>query len=164
MRWIFLDHIHELRPGEYIQGEVSFPPHLEIFEDHFPGWPVVPGVLLLEALAQLSGKAIGYTVRWTRGDWPFPILSMIRGVKFRRFVRPGERVVLQAEFTALRDESAGMKVRALVDDKVVAQAEQIFVFNALPLEDPAERERLEAVEGSELARLWPDFDPEVWTS
>ncbi len=164
MRWIFLDRIHDLRPGEIIRGEVCFPPHLEIFDDHFPGWPVVPGVLLLEALAQLSGKAIGYTVRWTRGDWPFPILSMIRGVKFRRFVRPGEGVQLEAVFTALRAESAAMKVRALVDEKVVAQADQIFVFNALPLEDPQERVRLEAVEGSELARLWEGFDPEVWTS
>ena len=164
MRWIFLDHIDELVPGERIRGRVTFAPELDIFRDHFPGWPVVPGVLLMEALAQLSGKAIGYTVRLDRGDWPFPILSMMSGVKFRRFVRPGEVVELESVFDALRDESAAMKVRAKVDGAVRAQAEQIFVFNAVPIEDPAHRQKLETIEGGELARLWPGFDPKVWSA
>jgi len=99
MRWVFLERIDELVPGERIRGVTTFPPELEIFDDHFPGWPVVPGVLLLEALAQLAGKAIGYTVRLHRGDWPFPILSLLRGVKFRRFVRPGQQVQQGAEKT-----------------------------------------------------------------
>ena len=157
-----MEQIDELVPGERIVGRTRWSPDLEIFEDHFPGWPVVPGVLLLEAMAQLSGKAIGYTVRLERGDWPFPILSMMRNVKFRRFVRPGEEVQLEADFAGLRDESCAMKVRARVDGKVRAQAEQVFVFNAVPLEDPAHGARLEAVEGAELARLWAGFDPKVW--
>lgn len=143
---------------------MTWPEDLEIFQDHFPGWPVVPGVLQLEAMAQLAGKAIGYTVRQQRGDWPFPILSMIRDVKFRRFVKPGQEVILEADFVALRDESAIMKVRSRVDGKIMAQAEEVFVFNAVPLEDNADSARLEAVEGAELARLWPGFDPKVWTS
>ena len=137
---------------------------LQLFDDHFPKWPVVPGVLLMEALAQLSGKAIGYTVRRERKYWPFPILSMMQKVKFRRFVSPDQEVVLTAKFKALRDESAVMMVRAYVDDVVMAQAEQVFVFNAVPSEDPADGKQLEAVEGAELARLWAGFEPDVWSA
>jgi 3-hydroxymyristoyl/3-hydroxydecanoyl-(acyl carrier protein) dehydratase len=116
----------------------------------------------MEALAQLSGKAIGYTVRAQRGDWPWPILSMMRDVKFRKFVRPDEEVVLEARFLALRDESASMKVVARRDGRPVAQAEQIFVFQAVPIEEPDVRRRVEDVEAGELKRLWPGFDPKVW--
>lgn len=164
MRWIFLDRIDELVAGEKVTGSTVFPADLPFFVDHFPGWPVVPGVVLLETLAQLAGKGIGYTVRSQRGDWPFPILSMMDGVKFRRFVRPDQRVELEATFRALREESASMRVKARVDGKVVCQAEQIFVFNAVPLEDPEAAAKLETLEGAELARLWPGFDPGVWTS
>ena len=123
-------------------------------------FPVVPGVLLMEALAQLSGKLIGYTVREERGDWPFPILSMMNGVKFRRFVRPEECVQLEVKLDSLREEMAGVKVRARVDGTVVAQAEQIFVFNAVPLENDADRERVEDLERAQLEQLWADC-PEI---
>jgi 3-hydroxyacyl-[acyl-carrier-protein] dehydratase len=162
VRWVFLSRIDELVPGEVVRGRTSFSPDLELFQDHFPQWPVVPGVLLLEALAQLAGKGIGYTVRLNRGDWPVPILSMIHAAKFRRFVRPGQEVELEATFDALRDESAAMKVRARHEGKVVAQAEQVFVFNAVPFENPEHGRLLEETEGAELARLWSGFDPSVW--
>jgi 3-hydroxyacyl-[acyl-carrier-protein] dehydratase len=160
---VFLARIDELVPGEVVRGATRFPPELELFGDHFPEWPVVPGVLLLEAMAQLAGKGIGYTVRLHRGDWPFPILSMMHGVKFRKFVRPGEEVVLESRFDALRDESAAMRSRAYVADRLVAQAEQTFVFNAVPIEDRDHRRRLEVVERAELARLWRDFEPTSWS-
>jgi 3-hydroxymyristoyl/3-hydroxydecanoyl-(acyl carrier protein) dehydratase len=147
----------ELHAGARARGRVSFPPDSYFFGDHFPGFPVVPGVILLEAMAQLSGKLIGYTVRKARGDWPFPILSMANNVKFRRFVRPDELVELETRFAELRDESAVMNVRARVDGRVIAQAEEVFVFNAVPLATPEESARLEALERAELARLWAGY-------
>ena len=111
----------------------------------------------MEALAQLAGKLIGYTVRRERGDWPFPILSMMNGVKFRRFVRPGEEVELRVKLTSLREEMAVVEVRARCDGKVVSQAEQIFVFNAVPLENDQDRETVEALESAHLKRLWADY-------
>lgn len=157
MRWRLVDSIDSVVRGERITGRVSFPRATPFFEDHFPGFPVVPGVILLESMAQLAGKLIGYTVRTERGDWPFPILSMANGVKFRKFVRPDEIVVLEARFLELREESARMAVRALVDGRVHAQAEELFVFNAVPLADPAEAARLEQLERAELARLWKEY-------
>jgi 3-hydroxymyristoyl/3-hydroxydecanoyl-(acyl carrier protein) dehydratase len=161
-RWLLVDGIDALDPGKQARGYKSFCADEPFFADHFPGFPVVPGVLLLEALAQLSGKLIGYTVRLERGDWPFPILSMMNGVKFRRFVRPGERVELEACLTALRDEMSDVRVRARVGSRVVAQAEQIFVFNAVPLRDPEELATLERIEFGYLRSLWPGCPDHAW--
>tara|TARA_B110000037_G_C16959867_1_gene440476 strand:- start:263 stop:757 length:495 start_codon:yes stop_codon:yes gene_type:complete len=153
---LWLDGIEELKSGHSATGHKVFSADESFFRDHFPGFPVVPGVILLEAMAQLSGKLIGYTVRMERGDWPFPILSMAEKVKFRRFVRPEERVEFTASIISLRDESALMKVRAKVDGKVVAQAEETFVFNAVKLDNETESARIEQLEREALAALWRD--------
>lgn len=157
MRWLLVDRIDEVIPGERAVGAVCFPADTPFFADHFPEFPVVPGVILLEALAQLSGKLIGYTVRLERGDWPFPILSMANHVKFRRFVRPDQEVRLETTLTALRDEMAAVNVRACIGKKVHAQAEQIFVFNAVPLDDPEALARVERTERRYLQQLWADY-------
>ncbi|MEL6349339.1 MAG: 3-hydroxyacyl-ACP dehydratase FabZ family protein [Myxococcota bacterium] len=160
MRWLLVDRIEEIVQGERATGAVTFPASAPFFEDHFPEFPVVPGVIILEALAQLSGKLIGYTVRMERGDWPFPILSMANHVKFRRFVRPDQEIRLETRLTALRDEMAAVNVKARVAGKVHAQAEQIFVFNAVPLEDPAALARVERTERMHLKALWADYPEE----
>ena len=156
MRWLLVDKIDTLEIGERASGRKTWSENETFFEDHFPSFPVVPGVLLMEALAQLSGKLIGYTVRKRRGDWPFPILSMMNGVKFRKFVRPGQEVILETKIDLLREEMAGVTVRARCDGKTVAQAEQIFVFNAVPLEDDEDRAKVERLERTHLEQLWAD--------
>ena len=78
-------------------------------------------------------------------------------VKFRKFVRPGQEITLEAELTSLRDESAAMNVKARVGRKVHAQAEQFFVFNAIAFDDPKESERVEELERLELRRLWSAY-------
>lgn len=154
MRWLLVDVIDTLEVGVIATGRKTWTSEEEFFQDHFPSFPVVPGVLLMEALAQLAGKLIGFSVRQQRGDWPFPILSMMNVVKFRKFVRPGEEVLLEARLISLRDEMAGVKVRAKCGGRIVAQAEQIFVFNAVPLEEETDREKVESIERAHLQHLW----------
>jgi 3-hydroxymyristoyl/3-hydroxydecanoyl-(acyl carrier protein) dehydratase len=160
MRWLLVDSIDELVVDERVTGQVCFPADTPFFADHFPGFPVVPGVIILEALAQLSGKLIGYSVRRARGDWPFPILSMANHVKFRRFVRPDEVIRLESKIISMRDEMAAVQVKARVGKRVHAQAEQIFVFNAVPLADEAEKARVERLERKYLRELWADYPEE----
>ncbi|MCB9778746.1 MAG: hypothetical protein H6742_09305 [Alphaproteobacteria bacterium] len=166
MRWRLVDRIDTLVSGETATGVMTYDPSLPLFQDHFPGFPVVPGVLLLESLAQLSGKLIGFTVREQRGDWPFPIISMMNGVKFRRFVKPAQTLQMETQLTSLRDEMAVCRVRGKCDGKLHVQAEQIFVFNAVPLEGEGEQERVERLERAELARLWSAYPASIesWES
>ena len=156
MRWKLVDSIDELEIGKSINGTKTFSEDEEFFQDHFPNFPVVPGVLIMESLAQIAGKLIGYTVRKQRGDWPFPILSMMHNVKFRKFIRPDECISLHCEIQDLQAESCRVKVRARIGKKVHAQAEQIFVFNAVPLDDELEQRNVEKLEREELCRLWKD--------
>lgn len=161
MRWLLVDSINELECNERIVGRKTYHKDEEFFQDHFPGFPVVPGVLIMESLAQLAGKLIGYSVLQNRGDWPFPILSMMNNVKFRKFIPPDQEIILEATLTSLRDEMAAVKVKAKVGRKVHAQAEQIFVFNAVPLKDDVERERVERIETLEMKRLWADYPESI---
>ena len=77
-------------------------------------------------------------------------------VKFRKFIRPNESISLYSEILDLQNESCRVKVRAKIGKKVHAQAEQIFVFNAVPLENEIEQRNVENLEHQELCRLWKD--------
>lgn len=162
MRWLFLDRIDHVELGARIRGVKGVGLSEDYFQDHFPGFPVVPGVIILEALAQLSGKLIELSVYEDRGLWPFPILSIVNKAKFRRFVAPGNVIELRSEVIALRDESAMMKVEARVDDRRTTSAELTFVFN--PNQLPEAAAEIEAVERGVLKQIWPGYDAFLPTS
>ncbi len=157
MRWIFLDKITELEPGKRAVGLKTATRSEDFFADHFPGFPVVPGVILLEALAQLSGKLLELTILEERHFWSWPIFTMANKVKFRKFVRPGELVRLETEITAMSVESAQTKVQAFVGDRRVTSAEQTFVFDPAGLDSDAGRQRLESHESEQFKILWDDW-------
>ncbi|MEL6179048.1 MAG: 3-hydroxyacyl-ACP dehydratase FabZ family protein [Myxococcota bacterium] len=161
MRWRFVDRIDEVTLGESIEGVKVAGMAEDYFADHFPGFPVVPGVIVIEALAQLCGKLIELSVYEERGFWPWPILSMVNKAKFRRFVKPGSSIRMRGEMLSLRDESAMLKVEAWVDDKRTTTAELTFVFN--PNDLPGQQD-IEAVERSEIKILWPGYEAFLQTS
>jgi len=99
-----------------------------MFAGHFPGDPLVPGVILTEALAQTAGivAASGHP----ENSQPRFLLSAIRQMKFLRAARPDERIVLRARKIAAVDELLQFEVEALVDGKQVAAGQ--LVLNALP--------------------------------
>lgn len=95
-----------------------------MFAGHFPGNPLVPGVILTEALAQTAGiaAASGYPEN-TR---PLFLLSAIRGMKFLRAVRPEEQIDLRAEKLAQVDSLLQFKVQASVDGVPVAEGQLVL--------------------------------------
>src|SRR5512143_2586644 len=93
MRFILVDRIHELDPGKRIIASKTLPASEELFRDHFPGFPVVPGVLLTEMMAQAAGKCLN-AQRLPRGN---AMLVEVRNAKFRRWVRPDETIILHAQ-------------------------------------------------------------------
>ena len=123
--------MHELiacDPGIRVECATSFASDDPVFAGHFPGNPLVPGVLLTEALAQTAGiaAASGYPEETP----PLFLLSAIRGMKFFRPVRPEERIILRAEKVGQMEELLQFKVEATVAGTLVAEGQ--LVLNIAP--------------------------------
>jgi len=124
MRFILVDRIVALEPGKSIRALRLIQPDEDYFRDHFPGFPVVPGVLLTEMMAQASGKCLD-AERHPRGR---AMLARIVSASFRSWVQPGQEVVLHASITASSARYATADCRAEVAQKTVAQAKLFFSF------------------------------------
>lgn len=157
MRWRMIDRIDEIVPGEKASAVKGVTLAEDYFEDHFPKFPVVPGVLVVEALAQVSGKLIELSVFEERKLWPFPVLSMVRNAKFRRFIRPGEQIKLEASIAEIREESAVTKCKASVDGKTTTDVELLFVFDPEGLSNALDQDELQDIERQWLRMLWAGF-------
>jgi 3-hydroxyacyl-[acyl-carrier-protein] dehydratase len=124
VRFILIDRIISLVPGERIEAERSERADEEYFRDHFPGFPVVPGVLLTEMMAQAAGKCLDAT-RQERGK---AMLARILSASFRQWVRPGDHMRIHAAIVANESRYATADCRIEVERKPVAQAKLFFAF------------------------------------
>lgn len=124
MRFILVDRILELEPGRHIRAEKFIAPDEDYFRDHFPGFPVVPGVLLTEMMAQAAGKCLD-SEKAERGK---AMLARINSASFRDWVRPGQTVSLSAQVRSSRPQFATVECRAEVEGRPVCSAELFFSF------------------------------------
>jgi 3-hydroxyacyl-[acyl-carrier-protein] dehydratase len=124
--FVFVRKLIACEPGVSAECETSFSSDDPMFAGHFPGNPLVPGVILTEALAQTAGIAAGSG--HPANAHPQFLLSAIRQMKFFHAVRPGERILLRANKVGEMTELLQFKVEALVGDKQVAAGE--LVLNA----------------------------------
>jgi len=116
--FLFVDRVTAHVPGTEASGEKTFAPDDPMFAGHFPGNPIVPGVILTEALAQVAGIA-GNSGRGF-------LLSAIRAMKFPSPARPGERVVLRAKKTGVLGGLFLFAVSADVGGRVVAEGHVVL--------------------------------------
>ena len=112
--FIFVDEVIALVPGESAEGRKTFPIHTAFFAGHFPGQPIVPGVILAEALAQISGIAAAQKGRSF-------LLSSIRAMKFPGAALPDEVITLKARKLAVLGPLWQFEVRATISERVVAE-------------------------------------------
>jgi 3-hydroxyacyl-[acyl-carrier-protein] dehydratase len=124
VRFVLVDRIISLEPGKSIVAERFIRPDEEYFQDHFPGFPVVPGVLLTEMMAQAAGKCLD-AQRLPRGK---AMLARILSASFRQWVRPGDDTILHASISSNEERYANADCQAKVNDAVVAQARLFFSF------------------------------------
>lgn len=124
MRFVLVDRIESLEPGVSVVAARRVPPDDDYFQDHFPGFPVVPGVLLTEMMGQAAAKALD-AERRTRGK---AMLAKILSASFRQWVRPGDEVLLHAQISANTERYANADCRAEVAGKPVAQCSLFFTF------------------------------------
>src|SRR5262245_24721425 len=118
-----IDRILELDPaGRKIRAEAVVPTESPIFEGHFPGLPLMPGVMLLETMAQASGWLIIGVTRFTR----MPFLAAFKEAKLRSFVKPGQTLSVTAEITHEGSGFAVTEAQIAIDGKRVCNAEITF--------------------------------------
>ena len=122
-----------------IRAEATVPTSSTIFEGHFPGYPLMPGVLLIESMAQTSGWLIIGRTRFAK----MPFLAAIKDAKLRNFVTPGQRLDLSAK---LAHEGSGFGVteaEVQLDGKVVCNA--TITFRIMDFPNPSFRISMEEV-------------------
>jgi 3-hydroxyacyl-[acyl-carrier-protein] dehydratase len=127
MRYLLLDRITELSPAG-AKGIKCVSLADDLFVDHFPGRPVMPGAMLLESMAQLSGVLLETVLREQGVDERHAVLTMADRVRFRRLVSPGDRVLLEATPVSATEDGGRATARAYVDEDLAAEAQLTFVF------------------------------------
>jgi 3-hydroxyacyl-[acyl-carrier-protein] dehydratase len=152
MRFLFVDRILEMVPGKCIRAVKLIAPDEDYFRDHFPGFPVVPGVLLTEMMAQTAGKCLDAEDR-ARGK---AMLARIQSASFREWVRPGQTAVIYAEVRSSRSQFATANGWIEVAGRRVCSAEMMFSFVAMEQLAPGYRDEvLEAFLAGESSAARP---------
>jgi 3-hydroxyacyl-[acyl-carrier-protein] dehydratase len=123
--FLLVDRIEGLEPGVWATGVKNVTQNEPFFEGHFPDYPVMPGVLIVEALAQVG--AVGVMVlEEFRGK--LALFAGLDGVRFRRQVIPGDVLRMEVEISRLKGRVGRGKGAATVNGERVCEAELMFVF------------------------------------
>jgi 3-hydroxyacyl-[acyl-carrier-protein] dehydratase len=148
MRFYLVDRVTELEHGSSIRGLKCWSMTDEIFNDHFPGFPVVPGVLLIESCAQLLGILIEESHRQQHpsADGVHVILSIVHKARFRLPVYPGDRCELEGTLRTLDLHRATGSAEVFVDAEIAADVDLSFAVvdkHSLPQNAYLERRQRE---------------------
>jgi UDP-3-O-[3-hydroxymyristoyl] N-acetylglucosamine deacetylase/3-hydroxyacyl-[acyl-carrier-protein] dehydratase len=123
--FLMIDRVIELEPGEHAVGIKNVSANEEFFNGHYPGHPIMPGVLIIEAMAQLGGLLLSRELEHTG---KVAVLLSLDKVKFRRPVAPGDQLVLEAHARRLKSRTGHVVCTARVGDAQVAEADIKFMM------------------------------------
>jgi 3-hydroxyacyl-[acyl-carrier-protein] dehydratase len=126
--FVMVDRVLEITPGERIVALKNVTINEPYFVGHFPRLPVMPGVLIIEALAQAAAILTYQTLNLTQGDGTLFYFAGIDGARFKRPVTPGDQLRLEVELVRVMRGIGKFKARALVDSALVAEAELMCAY------------------------------------
>jgi 3-hydroxyacyl-[acyl-carrier-protein] dehydratase len=123
--FLLVDRVLELVPGKSGKGIKNVTINEPFFTGHFPGAPIMPGVLIVEAMAQL-GAMVVLSVPENKGKLAF--FAGIDSMRFRRQVVPGDQLYMEVEISRMRGSIGKGSVKALVDGQVAAEGTVMFAL------------------------------------
>jgi 3-hydroxyacyl-[acyl-carrier-protein] dehydratase len=122
--FLMIDRIIEYVPGERAVGIKNVTVNEPHFQGHFPGRPIMPGVLIVEAMAQVGGVVL---LQMPDYQGKFSLFAGIDKVRFRRPVVPGDQLLMTVELLCIKQRRFGkMQARAEVDGQLVSEGELMF--------------------------------------
>lgn len=125
--FILVDRILEYEKGQSITGLKNVSMGEPYFQGHFPGEPVMPGVLILEGMAQVASVLAFLSLDAMQGKLVF--FAGMDNVRFRKVVYPGDQLILKLDFTKQKRNIIKMSGKAYVDDVLATEADLIAAFN-----------------------------------
>jgi len=123
--FLMVDRVIKLEPGRHATGIKNVTANEEFFTGHYPGQPIMPGVLIIEAMAQLGGLLLSRELEHTG---KVAVLLSLDKVKFRRPVTPGDQLVLEAEARRVKSRTGHVHCSASVAKELVAEADIKFMM------------------------------------
>src|SRR3954453_18611510 len=122
MRWLWIDRFLEFHPRKSARAIKNLSLAEDYFADHFPGYPVMPGSLILEGLAQTGGILVGEANAFREKG----VLAKIPSAKFHRDALAGEQLIYSVQILHLRPEGAAVRGQVTSAGQPVAEAEIFF--------------------------------------
>ncbi|HHH75997.1 MAG TPA: beta-hydroxyacyl-ACP dehydratase [Phycisphaerae bacterium] len=147
MRFFMIDKIIEWDVGKAAAAIKNVAMSEDYFDDHFPRRPVMPGVLIIEGLAQVSGLLLEASLQEKCGLDAKAVLTVLERTKFRDMVRPGDTLRYETSVVSVNKTGGKVTARALRDSKAVATTAMVFGFKYI--DDP-----LLEVKRRELMKVW----------
>ena len=133
MRFILVDKILEFESGSFVSGIKNVTLSEDYLQDHFPGLPIFPGTLLIEALAQLSGFLIEQSLNKKDEVIRRAVLCGIQKAKFHQPIKAGDQIFLSSTLSSNLMDAVQVKVEAKVREKMHAQAELTFALKSVDI-------------------------------
>lgn len=121
--FLLIDRITECEPGVSCKGFKNVTMNEEFFQGHFPGNPIMPGVLQIEAMAQMSA---GILMTKPEYKGKLVLFAGIDKARFKNVVRPGDRLEMETELTKVKGPILKTHARAFVDGKLTVEADMMF--------------------------------------
>jgi 3-hydroxyacyl-[acyl-carrier-protein] dehydratase len=133
MRFELIDRIVSVKPGQSLRARKALSLAEEYLQDHFPGKPVMPGVMMIETMVQ----ACAWMVRLETEFRPsVVVLKEARGIRYEQFVNPGDLLTVDVELVKMEDGRAHFKGRGRVDDRAVVSGRLELEYYSLAQTHP----------------------------
>jgi 3-hydroxyacyl-[acyl-carrier-protein] dehydratase len=129
---LLVDRVLEIEPGKTIKALKNVTMNEPFFMGHFPHHPVMPGVLMIEAMAQAAALLSFSTLGVTPDDKTIYYFAGIDGARFKRPVEPGDQLIMDVEVLRMKAGIFKFKGVTRVDDKIVCEAELMCTMRTLP--------------------------------